>query len=104
MAKKEAKKSLQNKKKKKVLTKIKKNSRRNIRKIIKNVDLSQFTQIALKNERARKQRLIERKKIVCIFCLHEIVFRVFSSNFTSKLCFSFSSMQQKNLFRKMNWC
>lgn len=41
-----------------------KSSRKNIRKIIKNVDLSHMTKIAVKNERERKLRVKEREKMV----------------------------------------
>lgn len=50
---------------KKVIAKQKKDQRRNIRKIMKNADLSQFSKIAIEKEKARKKRFSERKKIVC---------------------------------------
>lgn len=51
-------------KKEETIPKNKKNSRRNIRKIIKSVDLSELTRIALKNERDRKNRFEIREEIV----------------------------------------
>lgn len=58
--------------KKRKIAKVKNDSRRNIRKIMKNVDLSELTKIAIKNERARKQRIKDREKMVsnCFpFCI-----------------------------------
>lgn len=52
------------KKEKKEKPKIKKNSRRNIRKIMKNVDLSEMTKMAIKNEKERKKRLKIRGQTV----------------------------------------
>lgn len=45
------------KKEERVQKKVKKHSRRNIRKIMKNVDLSELTKIAVRNERERKSRI-----------------------------------------------
>lgn len=93
------KKGSKNKSKKKVSVKNKKNQRRNIRKIMKNADLSQLSKLAIENERARKKRCCEKEKIVCIL---RFIFRILFRHVFHKICFSYSLKKLKRNLLKMN--
>lgn len=79
-----------------------KNIRRNIRKIIKNADLSEFTKIAVQNERKRKQRLKNREKMVCN--LIKILWFFFSFYWIVAIHFFVSSsMNYSRIVIRMNY-
>lgn len=70
--------------------KVKKHSRRNIRKIIKNVDLSEMTKVAVKNEHERKKRLkIRDENVRNRFYLNDLFFPCVIHDF---LCFQFKEL------------
>lgn len=48
----------------------KRNSRRNIRNIMKNANLNNLTKIAVKSEKERKARVNERAEKVCVCSMH----------------------------------